>query len=112
MKKKVREFVEKHSDALAVLGYSIASITCGVCIGCLIDHWYHIGDKVFLTDGTIVKQVLVDAQTRYPNGMGAYGLASPIRVNELGELGVRMMKVGCAADRTFTNFIAIGPSKK
>ncbi len=112
MKKKVREFVEKHEDALAVLGYTIASITCGVYIGCLIDRRYRIGDKVFLTDGTVVKQVLVDAQTRYSNGMDAYGLTSPIRVNELGELGARMMKVGCAADKTFTNFIAIGPDKK
>lgn len=112
MKKRVRKFVEKHEDALAVLGCAIASITCGVCIGYLIDHRYHIGGRVFLTDGTVVKQVLVDAQTRYSNGMDAYGLASPIRVDELGELGARMMKVGCAADKTFTNFIAIGPSKK
>lgn len=112
MKKKVREFVEKHEDALAFLGGAIASIACGVGIGYLIDHRHHISDKVILLDGTVVKQVLMDAQTRYANGMGAYGLTSPIRVNELGELGARMMKVGCTADQIFTHFIAIGPDEK
>lgn len=117
MKKgKVKEFIKENKTAI------IVGVATGV--GCLIGykacmHKINKQDPRILCDS--LKDILDDAELVYSgknnknwknNAMYTYVSETPIKPEELGELGKKMIKAGNPdKDYDFTHFIAFGKSK-
>ena len=109
MMKKVREFVEKHGDAIALVGGGIVIAVGGVLIGCELGYNNCIKRNTVLEDGTLLKSIIDDSISVYNNRHSMWGIARyNVSQADLGAIGKCMAEAGVPAEKVFTHFIAIG----
>ena len=106
---KVKKFWEEHKTVIAFFA-GAGAVCIGACIGAAVDKSNR--SKFYKENGPSVLSVLDDYLSK-PRGdskvfSGAH--TDGFKPAELGELGSKILELGCSENQTFTHFIAIGES--
>lgn len=105
--KKIKEFCRKHKTAIAFFT-GAGAVLIGGCIGVAVDNSNK--RKFYSDNGPNILSVMDDYLSKPRGDSKVFGgaHANGLKPSELGEIGNRMLELGCPENQTFTHFIAIG----